>query len=321
MARMRQPDSQFRPNRSYLLLAGLLVVGLYVLVPQIGDFKSSWHLLSHPLPGWTLAAVGLTAFTYLAAAATYCLLAFRRLAYGRMVVVQLAAMLINRLLPGGIGALGANYAYLRHSRHSSTQAGSIVAINNLLGGLGHSLILVGSLAIFAGQTKLVPVHEHYFSVVLKIVGAVAVVLVVATVIFGRHNLKRKFADIKRQLLSYQQRPWRLPAALLSSMFLTLANVLCLLCCGLAMGVHLPFLVILLIFSFGLGAGTATPTPGGLGGFEAGLAAGFVAYHIASPAALAIALLYRLVSYWLPLLAGAPAFVVCQRRQLLSVNRR
>jgi uncharacterized protein (TIRG00374 family) len=102
---------------------------------------------------------------------------------------------------------------------------------------------------------------------------------------------------------------------MSSILLTLSNVLCLGCCALALGVHLPFLIVLLIFSFGLGTGTATPTPGGLGGFEAGLTAGFIAYHVASPAALATALLYRLISYWLPLVVGALALLIAQRQRL------
>jgi uncharacterized protein (TIRG00374 family) len=101
------------------------------------------------------------------------------------------------------------------------------------------------------------------------------------------------------------------------MTLTLFNVLCLLCCLSALGIHLPFVIVLLVFSFGVGAGAATPTPGGLGGFEAGLTAGFVAYHVGSSSALAAALLYRLISYWLPLIFGAVAFTICQKQKLLE----
>jgi uncharacterized membrane protein YbhN (UPF0104 family) len=320
MARMGQPATSSHPSRSYLLLAGFLVLGLYVLVPQIGDFKSSWHLLSHPLASWTLLAIGLTSLTYLTAAATYCMLAFRPLRFVQVALVQLAAMFVNRLLPGGIGALGANYAYLRRSGHSATQAGSVVAINNLLGVLGHSLVLLISLLIFSGHTTIIPAQSHYVSVWAKFVIGAFVLLVAVALVFVRQRFISKINDILEQLLDYRHQPWRLPTALLSSVLLTFSNVLCLLCCALALGVHLPFIIILLIFSFGISAGTASPTPGGLGGFEAGLAAGFIAYHVASPAALAIALLYRLVSYWLPMLAGGPVFVVCQRKGLFEASK-
>jgi uncharacterized protein (TIRG00374 family) len=86
---------------------------------------------------------------------------------------------------------------------------------------------------------------------------------------------------------------------------------------LALGIHLSFVPTLLILTFGVGAGAATPTPGGLGGFEAGLVGGFVAYDVNASAALAIALLYRLISYWLTLLIGAGAFIFCQRQKWLN----
>jgi uncharacterized membrane protein YbhN (UPF0104 family) len=312
---MKPETSKPRINRRYLLIVLLLVVAVYVLVPQIGDFRSSWHLLRRPVPGWTALAIGLTMTTYLSGAATYWLLAFHPLRYGQTVLVQLAAMFINRLLPGGIGAVGANYTYLRRRHHTGAQSAGVVAINNLLGALGHGILVIFTLLAVSGQTALAPSYGHSVSLWLKVAAAAIVVLGGLALAFGRRKFMRQISELGDQLRSYRQRPWRLPAALLSSMALTLGNVFCLSVCALALGVHLPFAIILLVFTFGIGAGTATPTPGGLGGFEAGLAAGFITYHVASPAALAIALLYRLVSYWLPLGFGALAFVICQRQKL------
>jgi uncharacterized membrane protein YbhN (UPF0104 family) len=263
--------------------------------------------------------VGLTAATYLSAAATYCLLAFKPLKYARTVLVQLAAMFVNRLLPGGIGALGSNFVYLRREGHNSTQAGSMVAINNLLGFAGHSLLLLIILLAYSGH---LPAARHmqgrsgfWAGVGIALLAAVLLVLLIRP---ARQRVTTWGTEVGRQLSTYRQRPWRLPAALLSSMTLTLANVGCLAACAEALGVHLSFLTIFLVFSLGISAGTATPTPGGLGGFEAGLVAGMVAYDVNSAAALAVALLYRLISYWLALLAGGIAFIVCQRRGLLTL---
>jgi uncharacterized protein (TIRG00374 family) len=103
------------------------------------------------------------------------------------------------------------------------------------------------------------------------------------------------------------------------MSLTVCNVLCLWAAGLAAGVHLPLAVLFIIFTFGIGLGSATPTPGGLGGFEAGLFAGLAAYHVPAGPALAVALLYRLLSYWLALIVGGVAFAASQRRHLFSAG--
>lgn len=313
---MQLATSRPHPNRRYLLLVAILLAGLYVLLPQFGQFRSSWHLLSHPDPLWTTLAVAMTSLTYAAAAITYGLLAFRPLVYGQTLLVQLAAMFINRLLPGGLGALGANYAYLRQRQHNRAQATSLVAINNLLGFGGHGLLVAVAVAFSAGHVMISPPgHGHVLGSAAKLATALVVLGVILSLIFGWHRVRQLILLIWRDVLIYRRRPWRLPAALVSSMALTLSNVLCLTACAVAVGVHLPFVVLLLIFSLGIGAGTVTPTPGGLGGFEAGLTAGLIAYHVASPAALATALLYRLVSYWILLPTGALALVVCQKKRL------
>ncbi len=310
--------SSVRPglNRKALFFIVLLVFALYVLLPQLHAFRSSWHLLLHPDAGWLADAVALTAGTYLAAAATYYFLAFKPIAYGATLLVQLAAMFVNRLLPGGVGALGVNYAYLHRMKHSPTQAGSVVALNNVMGLLGHGLLLGLTLAVSGSVTSL-PMRNKTVALSLKLFSLVLGAGLLLAIIFRRVQLRETIREIGRNIAGYQQRPFRLPAALTSSVLLTLGNVLALECCAWALGVQLPLVSILIIFTFGIGASTAVPTPGGLGGFEAGLTTGLVAYHIASPTALAVALLYRLVSYWLPLVAGGAAFVICQRRHLLK----
>ena len=55
------------------------------------------------------------------------------------------------------------------------------------------------------------------------------------------------------------------------------------------------------------------TPGGLGFVEAGLAATLRLAGVAAPEAVLATLVYRLVSYWLPLPVGAVAYAVHRRR--------
>jgi uncharacterized protein (TIRG00374 family) len=55
------------------------------------------------------------------------------------------------------------------------------------------------------------------------------------------------------------------------------------------------------------------TPGGVGFVEAGLVGTLTLAGVSGPDALAATLLYRLVSYWLPLVAGGVAYVLFRRR--------
>ena len=50
-------------------------------------------------------------------------------------------------------------------------------------------------------------------------------------------------------------------------------------------------------------GSAVPTPGGLGGIEAALSAGLIAVGVDSGTAVSSVLLYRIVTYWLPIPFG------------------
>lgn len=300
-------------RRQWILLL-LTVAALYVVVPQLGLFHLSWNLLRSaewPLVGLSL---GFTGLTYMTAAASYCLLSFRRLRYVRTVLIQLAGMFANRLLPAGVGGIGTNYAYLRKMRHTPAQAASVVAANNLLGFAGH-LLLLSLLLIIRGE-GLMGVHRPA-SLGPSWWAVVAIAFLALLLIVGRHWRQRLVVGLRQtihQLAVYRRRPLRLGAALLTSVGLTVCNIASFYGCLAALGINLSFLSVALSFTLGVGLGTVTPTPGGLGGVEAGLVAGLVAFRLDDSVALEAVLLYRLVSYWLPLVVGATAFVVAERRR-------
>lgn len=300
-----------RLNRNFLILALVFLLMLYVVLPQIDEFNSSWSLLKNPNYTWTALAVGLAALTYVFAALTYKMLAFSLLHLKTTVLTQVAAMFMNRLLPAGIGALGTNFVYLRKQKHTVAQAGTIVAINNLLGFMGHGLILAIVLLFFTENIQLHSAPQSNQIGGVLAVGAIVLLILGLTVWKGR--ISKTLTDVLRQILSYRHRKLRLSIALLSSMCLSLCNISALYACAAAVGIQLDFPALILVFTLGVSLGTAVPTPGGLGAFEAGLVAGFVAYGTDSSSALAAALLYRLITYWLAIAAGAVAFVLAQRK--------
>jgi len=261
-------------------------------------------------------AVTFTLSTYFFAAVTYRMLAFKYIGLPRTVLMQFACMLVNRLLPGGVGGLGANYAYLRKSQHTASQAVSVVAMNNILGAVGHITVLLGALVLASGRVGRF--HMTLPSIHLWVVTLVACPAVIG-VVWLAHSKFRQLAvktvhDLGKQLATYRRRPLRVLVAWGSSIGLTLGNVATLMCTVAAVHIHVSFVTVLIIFTVGVTVGTVTPTPGGLGGVEAGLVAGIVAYGNPADRALAAVLLFRLVNYWLPLLLGVFAFAHAQRRQ-------
>jgi uncharacterized protein (TIRG00374 family) len=74
----------------------------------------------------------------------------------------------------------------------------------------------------------------------------------------------------------------------------------------AVGTTPPFTVILMAYLLGQ-MGGLLPIPGGIGGIDGGLIGTFVVFGVAAAPTAAAVLAYRLILFWLPLLAGAIAF--------------
>jgi undecaprenyl-diphosphatase len=240
-------------------------------------------------------------------------LAFQRLKLRELLAVELAASCINRLVPSGLGGLGFHGLYLHKRRHTVAQATAVVSINNLLGVSVHLLLLALVLLTgSAGQFRLGWSLKQGW-VLLGIC-----LLLGSALLLGR--VRRTVRSFVRNLLvslrRYERQPHRLAYAALALCALTLTNVLVLHLAARSFGVWLELPQLFLVYTGGVLVGAAVPTPGGLAGVEAGLVAGFMAYGVGSTTAIAIALAFRLSTYWLPILPGAVSLVLSRRLRLI-----
>jgi undecaprenyl-diphosphatase len=304
---------------SWKTVIGLVLVGafLYIVLPHIGELHTSVKLLEHVRAGWLASACLASLATYLSAAGIYVVLAKHRLRYFPTLLVQGASMFANRLLPGGVGALGVNFEYLRKNHHSVSEAVSVLAVDDLCGLVGHIMVLVT--VLITVPFHLAPLSIPHTSTYVYWAGA-AVIIVAAVVLVWSRKLRdelfRTILGVLKNIGRYRAHPLRLVWAIGISMSLTLLYSLCLAACGHALNVHLAFGQFFLVMTVGVFAGTVTPTPGGLLGAEAGLLAGLVAYGVPAAPALAVVLAYRLLTYWLAFLLGAVAFFLSERLRFL-----
>jgi uncharacterized protein (TIRG00374 family) len=74
----------------------------------------------------------------------------------------------------------------------------------------------------------------------------------------------------------------------------------------SVGIELEPLQLSVAFLAGNAALSVSPTPGGLGAVEAALTASLISMDVPAPHALSAILLYRFISYWLPIVPGALA---------------
>lgn len=304
----------FHPNRGQWLFLILALFAIYIVLPRIGIFRHSlaqlvgadWQYLEVAFM-WAIA-------TNFIAAVTYGLLAKRSLNYGKTLAVQLAGNFVNKLLPAGIGAIGINYAYLRAHKHSLSQSASVVAANNLVGIVGHLLLVAFIFVGLRSKPDNLQLPRLRFDLGWRYIVAFMIVLIISILLFRfRKRAVTGFKAVIKQLLDYRHSLGKLGLSLLSSITLTFFNVLSLYYSALGLHFHLSLASMVIVFTFGVTLGTATPTPGGLGGVDAGLVVGLVAFHLPVSSALAITLVYRLISSWLPVIIGAGAFYITDRK--------
>ena len=134
--------------------------------------------------------------------------------------------------------------------------------------------------------------------------------------FARHRqpltgLDKRFLDDRDSVREVLGRHWR------QALLLTTGRIGfdfgCLLCALRATGAHPQPSLALLAYAAANIVALIPLTPGGLGIVEASLASLLVLAGVPSSSAFVATLAYRLFSYWLPVLAGGPAYLMFRHR--------
>src|SRR6185503_13952703 len=125
-------------------------------------------------------------------------------------------------------------------------------------------------------------------------------------------LRRAFDDLNDVV----RRPSKLLLLFGGSVLLSMANMLALYFSIAAFGGGLPLATVGAVYLVAAAVASAAPTPGGLGALEAALIAGLVAAGLDSEVAVPAVFLFRLATYWLPILPGWIGFTWLQRHDYL-----
>ena len=297
------------------LVAGIAVA--YVLAGQLAQVNIA-SLIRQADWRWTGAALILSALTYAAAATSISGFVLERLKFGRTLLAQLAASFITLVTPAAVGGAALNIRYLQRNDVPPAKATASIGAAQVTAFALHMLLLVS----FAAITGVVQIHSlrppAWVFYVLG--GLVVLVLAAMAVPRGRRLLRARLAPTLGQvlpmLLDLAQNPRKLAEGIGGAFMLTVLYVLCLASCVRAVGGALPVISIAVVYLTGSALGSAAPTPGGLGAVEVALSAGLTAAGLGNALALSSVLLFRLLTFWLPVPAGWAAFNYLQRKQAI-----
>ncbi len=318
---------------------GLLLAALVFdqITDQKGELAGAGDALSHLHHGWVVLGAVAEAGSLLA----FAILVHRLLLAGQvdvpvgpMAAITLAANAITDSLPAG-PVIATVYSFRQFERRGADRA---VAGWSLVAAF---VVTSMTLAVVAALGALVAGAE---GASLDLVGIIVVVLLVTLIMgaifFQKQALIRTVSAATRLCRKVTGRPradridrilLRLTAVELSGRHLAeflgwgLANWLldcgCLATSFMAVGVTVPWKGLLLAYGAGQLAANLPITPGGLGVVEGSITIAIVAYGGAEPSTVEAVLLYRILSFWLVLLAGWGAWAGLAwsgRRRLLRV---
>lgn len=294
---------------------------LHSAIDQVGQASLGWLAIGF--------VASLASFWF--AALAYVTLSLRRLAFWSTLLVQYVGGFVNRIVPAGLGGIGLNAYYLTRRGNSVPVATGVTLLNNVIGFVSSLLLVVAFMT-----------WRPFGEIDTKGRTALAVLLgsLVAALLFGilfllgrrlyvlkygirpkRRKPKTKFqtalTQLNAALTGYRRQPWRLAGALLASLGITICLAWALFATAYSLNVHVSLPLCVVVYLVGVLGATILPTPGGIGSSEAGLAAGFVAFAgVPTDTAVAIALLFRLVSFWMPMAIGILALGLARRTRVL-----
>ena len=321
----------------------VLSAGAYLLLPRLAEVREALHLLPRAQLGPVLWALVFQAIALLAQAWVVQRIAERtgvHLRFGRVLEIVLAAGVAILLLPSlGISGLLIRARYFDEDGAGADTAVLTLGLESLGLGVAYCMLLVPALL-----QELSRSHQAPWKPTLLLMGMV----VLANVGLGYLLSQRRTRDWRYALLKQVNRwlsRFRRPVLdasrveqrlhvlrealplrnsseglgwLLANAIRAGSNVLCLYAALAAFGQSLPLHTVLIAYILADVAGWMTTVPAGLVANETALAALLAQAGTPLATAMAVVLLFRLVSLWLPRVFGVPAWMHLQRRSPRSL---
>lgn len=291
--------------KSYIFLGLIVLLALKVFIPQIDQLKESIKTLQDANTAWVAAALVVFFSGLPILAWQYMALAFKKLKFGLTLRVQFAGLFVSKLLPSSLGTITLNMYYFTKSKHSVAEATTVMTMNGITSGIAYAGLIF--IALLSDNFKIRTIFNDISipkNIIFIIVGLI-IALVIALLAFGkiRHKIYLAWQSLIINIKTYKERPKAIFIGILTNGLGSFTSLFALYASAHALGVDLSMSAALLAYTFGNIAAGLVPTPGGLGAAEAGIYSGLVVVGVSMPDAVSVTMLYRLISYWIPIIPG------------------
>jgi glycosyltransferase 2 family protein len=315
-----EPVDLQRIKARTLVTFAALAFATYLLVPQLVGIAGEWRTILHAQWIWVAWAIGAAAVGYLAAALSLQGAVPGRIPLFGTVAAQLAGSFLNRITPARVGGIATSVRYLQKRGVDLAAASTAVGLQYVASTIAHVTLSLLFLA-WAGRSgsaasSLLPTRW-----LLIALGVIAVGLgILFGLPQGRKLFRKRALPIMRRsgqgVTGVVRRPLKLLELFGGSAASNFASIAALALCVQAFGGGLSIVTLGVVYLVGTAAASVVPTPGGIGAVEAALITGLTALGMDRDIAVPAVFLYRIVTFWLPILPGWLALTVLQRREAL-----
>lgn len=307
---------RLRPRTVVSLVAATFAV--YVLAGQLGNVNFA-AIVQDVDWFWALAATFASLLTYVGAALTVAPLAPVRIAPGRWLATQFASEFVRLVAPAAVGSAGTNARVIQKAGVPGPVALAAVGVSTVVTFVTTVIAFVAVTLLTSSDTGFrfkAPANQVWIIAGILVVVIVTAAIIPATRRIIINRIKPTWTDFGPRLLEAMRDPKRLAGSVLGSLLTSLGYALTLYASVRAYGQDVSIGAAVAVY---LGAGllgTVAPTPGGIGAVEAALVAGLSAVGVQPGPALLAALLYRVVTFWLPTVPGWFCFQHLQKKNAI-----
>ncbi len=305
-------------RRAILELLGLLALVIFII--------SEWEFIDSSLFAirngdlfYLLLAFVLFWLLLPLTAISYRLLCQKKIPLFSTVLAHLAGSGPGRIIPGGLGPISIGVMHL-NKVGVPTQKAVVVSLSNNVTG-----ILI-NIAVFMFVVFYRPeINNSLFDSISSSTYIFFAFLVIGLVVlcfwlYHFRSIRNSVIKVEKQFFKQfkflKRHPKRIISLFLIAFIILIGNVLILQLSGDALRISISPADAVVALSIGVLIGGLLPTPGGLGGVEAGIAASLSLLGFGAQEATSVALLYRTVTYWQPLLPGVIAYLYLRERRLI-----
>jgi uncharacterized membrane protein YbhN (UPF0104 family) len=313
---VRHPHSN---KRTILELFGLLILILFTI-----SQRTTLRLAIHEIRQSDFLFIAIALLLYWVmlplTSISFRILSDKRLNIWTTTLAQLAGSGPGRIIPGGLGRLSLSVVHLIKLGFKSSQSIVINLTSNIIGVIVNIVVLCVIVFFEPSITSLFKSNNY---AVPSLSGLVIVILLSFCVFQWllharktRKGMVKLLRKARLQLGVLKQRPVIITQLAGIALLILAGYVTILLFSSYALHTHINFSDALIALSVGVLIGGVIPTPGGIGGVEAGIASTLIFLGYGPAESTSIALLFRAITYWQPLIPGMIAYLYLRRRKLL-----